>query len=231
MIPRGLYPGGGQPCATIADVALSSTAPHLAVTAAGLQPHLSVAASTVHHLRHEPFDFAGLAAAAAASWFGIPGPGEPVLIAAGVLAAQHRLDLLPVLIVAWLGATAGGIAGWALGRKAGRALLTWRGPLWKTRVRAVARGEELFGRHPVIGILLTPSWIAGINRPRPAVFLSVNAASAAVWAAGIGLGAYLAGPAVLEVVNDVGTATAILLLVAVAGAIFFEVWRRRLRRA
>lgn len=208
-----------------------STAAHLAATAAVLHPHVAMGPSTGHHFRHEPFDFAGLALAAAASWFGIPGPGEPVLVAASVLAAQHRLDLLPVLIVAWLGASVGGIGGWALGRKAGRTLLTWRGPLWKTRVRAVARGEELFARHPVIGILLTPSWIAGIHRVRPAVFLSVNTAAAAAWAASIGLGAYLAGPAVLDVVNDYGIATAILLFVVVAAAIVFEVRRRRLRQA
>jgi membrane protein DedA with SNARE-associated domain len=212
-------------------VPVFSTAAHLAATAAVLHPHVAMGPSTGQHFRHEPFDFAGLALAAAASWFGIPGPGEPVLVAASVLAAQHRLDLLPVLIVAWLGASVGGIGGWALGRKAGRTLLTWRGPLWKTRVRAVARGEELFARHPVIGILLTPSWIAGIHRVRPAVFLSVNTAAAAAWAASIGLGAYLAGPAVLDVVNDYGIATAILLFVVVAAAIFFEVRRRRLRQA
>ena len=49
------------------------------------------------HLHHQfhgpPFDYVGLAVAAAASWIGVPGPGEPVLIAAGVLAAKHKLDL------------------------------------------------------------------------------------------------------------------------------------------
>jgi membrane protein DedA with SNARE-associated domain len=190
--------------------------------------HLTAVA--VHHLRHHSYDFIGLAAAAAASWFGIPGPGEPVLIAAGVLAGQHRLALVPVLIVAWAGATLGGIAGWTLGLRAGRTLLIGRGPLRAMRVRAAARGEDLFGRHPVVAILLTPSWIAGVNRARPAVFLPVNLASAAVWAAGIGLGAYFAGPAVIEVVNDFGAVTAILLGVAVAGAIALEVrWRRRRR--
>jgi membrane protein DedA with SNARE-associated domain len=208
-----------------------STAAHLAATSAMLHPHLAMGSSPGHHFHHESFDFAGLGLAAAASWFGIPGPGEPVLVAASVLAAQHRLGLPPVLIVAWLGASVGGIGGWALGRKAGRALLTWRGPLWKTRVRAVARGEELFARHPVIGILLTPSWIAGIHRVSPAVFLSVNTAAAAAWAAGIGLGAYVAGPAVLDVVNDYGIVTAILLFAVIAGAIVFEVRRRRLRQA
>lgn len=196
-----------------------------------LHPHLVTGPSSGHHLHHSSFDVAGLGLAAAASWFGIPGPGEPVLVAAGVLAAQHRLDLLPVLIVAWLGASVGSIGGWVLGRRAGRTLLISRGPLRKMRVRAVARGEDLFARHPVIGILLAPSWIAGIHRVSPAVFLSVNTAAAAVWAAGIGLGAYLAGPAVLDVVDDYGIATAILLFAVVAGAIVFEVRRRRLRQA
>jgi membrane protein DedA with SNARE-associated domain len=188
----------------------------------------AVHASRPHHLRHESFDFIGLAAAAATSWFGIPGPGEPVLIAAGVLAAQHRLALVPVLIVAWAGATTGGIAGWALGLKAGRSLLTWRGPLHGMRVRAVARGEAMFARHPVIGILLTPAWIAGINRVRASLYLPLNAATAALWAAGVGIGAYLVGPAVLDVVNDVGSATAIILLVIVVAAVVLEIRRRRL---
>lgn len=212
-------------------MAISPTAAHLFLATAGLHDGLAVPAAASHHLRHESYDFAGLAAAAAASWFGIPGPGEPVLIAAGVLAAQHRLALLPVLIVAWLAATVGGIAGWLGGRKGGRTVLTARGPLRAMRVRAVARGEALFARHPVAAILLTPSWIAGINRARPALYLSLNAASAAVWAGGIGLGAYVAGPAVIEVVDDVGAVTTVLLAVLIAAAVAFEVRRRHLRRA
>jgi membrane protein DedA with SNARE-associated domain len=205
---------------------VASTAAHLAVTTAELHSHLAVSATTGHHLRHQPFDFAGLALAAAASWIGIPGPGEPVLIAAGVLASQHRLALVPVLLVAWVAATAGGTIGWLIGRKGGRALLTGPGPLRSIRVRAIARGEALFARHPVIGILLTPSWIAGINRARPAIYLPINAATAAAWAGGVGIGAYLSGPAVLDVVNDVGSVTAILLVVLVVIAVGLEIGRR-----
>jgi membrane protein DedA with SNARE-associated domain len=217
--------------ATIGRVVISPAAAHLVLATAGLHDGLALPAAASHHFRHESFDFAGLAAAAAASWFGIPGPGEPVLIAAGVLAAQRHLALLPVLIVAWAAATAGGIAGWVLGRKAGRALLTWPGPLRATRLRAVIRGEELFARHAVIAILLTPAWIAGINRARPAVYLSLNAASAAVWACGIGLGAYFAGPAVIDVVDDVGTVTSGILAVVIVAAVVFEIRRRHLRQA
>lgn len=175
-------------------------------------------------------DYYGLAVAAAASWVGVPGPGEPVLIAAGVLAAKHKLDLSTVLLVAWAAATVGGILGWAIGLKAGRGLLTAPGPMHGLRLRAVARGEQVFGRYAVVAVLLTPSWIAGIHRVRSRVYQPTNAAAAAVWAAGIGVGSYLAGPAVIDVVDDFGTGTSVILAVVIVGAVALELARRhRLR--
>jgi membrane protein DedA with SNARE-associated domain len=184
----------------------------------------------LHHHFHGPeVDYAGLAAGAVASWVGVPGPGEPLLIAAGVLAARHNLDLGSVIFVAWLAATAGGIVGWWIGRIAGRGLLTAPGPLRGARLRAVERGEDVFARRPVAAIMLTPSWVAGINRARPSVYLVTNAVSAALWAGGIGAGAYLLGPSVIDVVNDLGTVLAIVVLVAVAVLVAVEVRRRRLK--
>jgi membrane protein DedA with SNARE-associated domain len=193
-----------------------------------LQLHLG---SVAHHRVEGPaVDYYGLAVAAAASWVGVPGPGEPVLIAAGVLAAKHKLDLPTVLLVAWVAATTGGILGWAIGLKAGRGLLTASGPLHALRLRAVERGEKVFERYAVIAVLLTPSWIAGIHRVRSSVFQPTNAVAAAVWAGGIGVGSYLAGPAVLDVVEDVGTGTSVIVAVVIGGAVALELARRyRLR--
>lgn len=183
-----------------------------------------------HHFQGPPIDYVGLAAASAASWFGLPGPGEPILIAAGVLAAQHRLDLGSVLLVSWAAATGGGIAGWLLGLKAGRAFLTAPGPLRSLRIKAVDRGEEVFDRYPVTAIILTPAWVAGIHRVRPVVYLITNALTAVVWAGGIGLGAYFIGPSVVDAVGDLGTVTAVGLGVLVLAGIGTEVARRRRRR-
>ena len=184
----------------------------------------------VHHRFHgPPIDYAGLAAAAAASWIGVPGPGEPVLIAAGVLAARHRLDIGAVLAVAWLAATLGGLGGWLIGMKAGRGMLTTRGPLHKARLRALERGDEVFGRWPVAAILLTPSWVAGIHRVRAGVYLPTNAVGAALWAVAIGLGAYLIGPSVIDFVNDLGLVTGAALVVLVAVGVWVEFGRRRRR--
>ena len=182
------------------------------------------------HVSSAQIDYIALALGAFASWAGVPGPGEPLLIAAAIVAAKHKLDITPVLLWAWVGATAGGIFGWWVGRVAGRGVMTARGPLRKLRLRAVERGEEVFERLTIIAILLAPSWVAGIHRAGTLVYLITNTLSALVWAVGIGLGAYYLGPAILDILTDVGTATAVGLVLLVLVGIGFEVRRRRRRR-
>ena len=192
---------------------------------------LGLALRIHHHVHGPPIDYAGLAAASAASWIGLPGPGEPVLIAAGVLAAKHRLDIVSVVVVAWLAATGGGIGGWLIGRLGGRAILTRPGPLHALRQNALARGDAVFARAPVIAIILTPSWIAGIHHAGTGTYMITNAVSAAVWAAGIGIGAYFAGPVVIDAVSDLGTVATVGLVALVVGSVGFEIVRRRRARA
>ncbi|MFL5830498.1 MAG: DedA family protein [Solirubrobacteraceae bacterium] len=183
-----------------------------------------------HHFHGPPVDYVGVAAAAAASWIGVPGPGEPVLIAGGVFAARHRLDITEVLLFAWAGAAAGGVAGWLIGMRAGRVVMTAPGPFRGTRLRAIERGDEIFTRVPVVAVLFTPSWIAGIHRVRARLYVPINIASAALWAVGIGLGAYFAGPAVVDVVGDIGWVTVAGAVALVLAGVVLEVRRRRRRR-
>jgi membrane protein DedA with SNARE-associated domain len=184
------------------------------------------------HLLHHPgptIDYAGVAVAALLSWIGLPGPGEPVLIAAGIFAARHKLDISPVIAAAFFGATVGGIAGWLIGLAGGRSVLAAPGPLRNMRLKAAARGEELFKRMEVVAILLTPSWVAGLNRSGPVVYLLTNEISALAWAVGIGLGAYYFGPPILEFAGDVGLVASIGLVLLVGAAVGAELIRRRRR--
>ena len=88
-----------------------------------------------------------------------------------------------------------------IGLKAGRALVTAPGPLQSRPDPAPSqRGEQIFDRWPVAAILVTPAWIAGIHRVRNRIYQPTNVISAAVWAAGIGFGAYLIGPAIVDAV-------------------------------
>jgi membrane protein DedA with SNARE-associated domain len=180
-----------------------------------------------HHVRGPTIDYVGLAGASGASFFGLPGPGESVLIAAAVSAARHHLDIVSVVVVAFLGAAAGGILGWLVGLKAGRTLLTRRGPLHRQRLKALARGEALFARYTAVAIFLTPSWMAGIHNVGAVKYNVINAVIAAAWAAGIGISAYFVGPPVLDAASDLGTVTGVILCVLVAAAVVAEILRRR----
>ena len=179
-----------------------------------------------HHFRGPPFDYVGLALACFASWVGLPGPGEPLLLAAAVLAGQHKLTLGTVLGVAFLAAVAGGIVGWLIGLMAGRRVATAPGPLHTLRVRMVERGERIFERYPITAILMTPAFVAGIHRVRPWVYQVVNIASAAAWTLVIGVGGYYIGPPVLDAIDDLGTGVTIVVVVIVVGLLVAEITRR-----
>jgi membrane protein DedA with SNARE-associated domain len=153
-----------------------------------------------------------------------------VLIAAGLLAAGHRLDIASVVLVAFAAAAGGGVAGWLIGMKAGRRLLSAPGPFHKLRLRALERGDEVFERYVAVAVLVAPTWVAGIHRVRPAVYLPLNVLGAAVWAAGIGFGAYFAGPAIEDLVSDLGWAITVGIALLVLAGIILELRRRRIRR-
>jgi membrane-associated protein len=185
----------------------------------------------LHHFRGPAVDYGALAVAAFASSVGVPGPGEPVLIAAAVLAAKNHLGIYSVLFVAFVAAFVGGIAGWMVGRRAGRGLMTAPGPLRGFRQAAVARGDHVFDRYAFVAVLLTPSWIAGIHRVRLPVFLLANTIGALLWALGIGMAAYLIGPSVVDVVNDEGIVVSLILGAAILAIVGAEIVRRRRKHA
>lgn len=185
----------------------------------------------LHHHFHGPaVDYLGLGLGAFASWVGVPGPGEPLLIAAGLFAAKHKLDIVSVVLVASFSAALGGVVGWLIGMKAGRRVLITRGPLHRMRQLALEHGDDVFKRYTVVAILLTPSWVAGIHRVGAVVYNLTNVLSALAWAAGIGLGAYYAGPPIEDLLSDVGWAAGTALVLLVVGGITAEIIRRRRAR-
>jgi membrane protein DedA with SNARE-associated domain len=182
----------------------------------------------VHHEVHgPPIDYAGIALAAALGWFGVPGPGEAVLIAAGVLAAQHRLDIGMVIVVAAAGAAAGGVAGWLVGMKASRPVLIARGPFRRTRRYLIARGERFFERHGPLGVFLAPSWAAGVHNMRASRFLPLNALAAIGWALVYGGAAFALGPSVSNAIGEVGPLIPVAIVVIVLAVLLVRRLRRR----
>jgi membrane protein DedA with SNARE-associated domain len=191
---------------------------------------LALLAALHPHARSSGVNYAGLYLASLASWALVPGPGEAALIAAAISAAHRHLSLASVLLVAWAGAGSGATIAWLLGMKGGRGLVTAPGPLHGLRLALLARGDRFYERYGPLALFITPPWVAGIHHMRWSRFFPAIAAATLLWAAAIGLGAYLVGPSITDVVADVGLAGGVLaaLLLVVA---FVVVLRRRSRRS
>lgn len=179
------------------------------------------------HVRGPGIDYVGVLVASGASWAGLPGPGEAALIAAGIAAAHHHLDLAPIVGVAWVGATAGGMLGWIVGMRGGRSLVTAPGPLHHARLAFTARGDRFYARYGVVAVLVTPSWVAGIHNMHWSRYVPVNAASALVWALAIAFAAYWIGPSITAIAADVGLGRWLIVAAAVAIVAAIVLRRRR----
>jgi membrane protein DedA with SNARE-associated domain len=122
--------------------------------------------------------------------FGVPVPGEAVMIAASVYAGTGRLNIAVVAVVAFVAAVAGDNIGWLIGRHGGRRLLARFGRYVLLPPHRVARAETFFARHggkivPLarfVGVLRQANGlIAGMTGMRFPRFLVLNAIGAALW--------------------------------------------------
>jgi membrane protein DedA with SNARE-associated domain len=188
------------------------------------------AAHVARRLRSRPVGYTAIALASFASWVGVPGPGEAVLVTGAAFASRNRLDIVQVELYAFAGAVVGGMIGWGVGRHFGASLALHPGPLLRLRRRGVAAGERFFERFGVLAVFLTPSWVAGIHRVHVVRYTIFNAISCAVWVAGYGLLTYFLGPHVADVFGDLGTwATVALAAVVIAAGVITFLRRRRTR--
>ena len=172
---------------------------------------------------------------------GVPSPGETALVLAAVLASQHQLNIVLVIVIGAASAILGDNIGYVLGRTLGRDVLVRRGPFHEHRARVIEAGDRYFKRHGAktvfIGrwialIRFATAWLAGINHMPFRVFFPWNAFGGITWAVTYGLVGYYGGNAVAHIFERVGIVAAIVLAVAgVAALIWWRVRERRKLRA
>jgi membrane protein DedA with SNARE-associated domain len=122
--------------------------------------------------------------------FGVPAPGETILIAAGVYAGAGRLNVVAVGLIAFAAAVAGDNLGYLIGRVGGRAFVhRWGRFVFLTPKRFEA-AEGFFTRHGgkivtvarfVEGLRQANGIIAGTTGMHWRRFLAFNALGAALW--------------------------------------------------
>ncbi|HEY2191794.1 MAG TPA: DedA family protein [Actinomycetospora sp.] len=122
--------------------------------------------------------------------FGVPAPGETVLIAAAVYAGAGQLNLVVVVVVGVLAAIAGDNVGYAIGRYGGRRLLGRYGRYVGLTPPRVQAAEGFFSRHGgkviviarfVEGLRQANGIIAGLSGMPWTRFLAFNALGALLW--------------------------------------------------
>jgi membrane protein DedA with SNARE-associated domain len=122
--------------------------------------------------------------------FGVPAPGETILIAAAVYAGAGQLNIAVVALVAFAAALIGDNIGFAIGHFGGRPLAERLGRYVFLTPARLDTAESFFTRHGgkvvviarfVEGLRQANGIIAGIAGMHWAKFLAFNALGAALW--------------------------------------------------
>ena len=170
--------------------------------------------------------------------FGIPVPGETILIAGAVYAGAGRLNVVFVGVVAFIAAIIGDNIGFAIGHFGGRALaLRWGKYVFLTAER-LDKAEAFFDRRGAIvitfarfveGLRQANGIIAGITGMHWLRFLVFNAIGAALWVGTwVSLG-YLAGGNITTIYHAITLYSYYVLIALAVLLVGYVTWRVRRR--
>ena len=133
---------------------------------------------------------------------GVPFPGEALLFAAAAWAASRHHSIVLVVLLAFLGSTAGADIGYVLGFRGGRPFVERFGNVFHIRPEHIARAELFFARYGdrailagrfVLGMRTWGSMLAGMSRMPFWRFQVMSAVGGLAWALVVGVAGYLLG--------------------------------------
>jgi membrane protein DedA with SNARE-associated domain len=190
------------------------------------------------HLLHD-WGYIAVALAVVADSFGLPVPGEVMLMLAAVYAgATHHLALPAIIAAAVVGAILGDNTTYQLGRRGGYPLIKRHGKLLHLDDRRLQIGEYLFRRfgEPVVWVgRMVPvlhiwtALLAGVNRMAWWRFALANAIGAAVWATVLSLIGYAFGKTALHFgAIMAGAAVPVAILIGLGVILLLRANERRL---
>jgi membrane protein DedA with SNARE-associated domain len=171
--------------------------------------------------------------------FGVPVPGETVLILAAVYAGTGRLNIVLVVVLAFLAAILGDNIGFAIGHFGGRPLVERFGRFIFLTPERLDKTTDFFERHGgkivviarfVEGLRQANGIIAGISGMHWAKFLGFNALGAALWVGVWSALGYFSGSnidSIYRTATHYDTYLAILVGLLVVAWIARRVYRRR----
>jgi membrane protein DedA with SNARE-associated domain len=171
--------------------------------------------------------------------FGIPVPGETVIIAASIYAGSGRLNVVAVGVVAFVAAVFGDNIGYGIGRFGGRRLVDRWGKYVFLTPERLDKAEEFFDRQGakiitiarfIEGLRQANGIIAGITKMHWARFIAYNALGAALWVGTWVSVGYFAGQhinTIYSLVTRYSLYVAIAAVVVIVALIVRHVLRKR----
>jgi membrane protein DedA with SNARE-associated domain len=191
----------------------------------------------LHWVRHliENYGYAIVVVLVLAEGVGLPLPGETALITAAAVAAQsHRLTIVGVIIASFVGAAAGGVGGYWIGKTGGLRFLTTHGRWFGITQQRITRARTFFTEHGPKAVFLArfiailrmfAGLLAGVTKMRFGVFFLWNALGALAWSILFGALGYVFGNNLPRLEHLVGRTSLIAFIVVVVIAII--VWHHR----
>jgi len=167
--------------------------------------------------------------------FGIPAPGQSLLVAGALLSANGEFDIRLFLLLTWFAALAGSMLGYTIGRFGGRKLLQ-RLPLNPSRIE---RMESFCQRYGTLLVVLsrfidgprqlTGIFVGSLNMPVITFFLATSF-GAVLWIGVWGLGGYYLGqhiPLIIETFNNFAPYTWIATGLMILALCLYLIRRRK----
>lgn len=175
--------------------------------------------------------------------FGVPAPGETVMVVGAIYAGAGRLNLVLVALLAFVGAVVGDNIGYLIGRLGGRRLIERFGRYILLTPERIDKAESFFTRYGG-GIIVAARFVEGLRQANGIIagltgmawprFLAYNALGAALWvgtwvALGDLAGAHINTiyPLAVRYQAYLGIAVGVLILALILRAVL----RRRRHRA
>ncbi|HTU94894.1 MAG TPA: DedA family protein [Solirubrobacteraceae bacterium] len=170
--------------------------------------------------------------------FGVPVPGETILVLAAVYAGTGRLNVWLVALLGFCGAVLGDNLGFAIGRFGGRRLVLRYGRYVFITSERLDRATGFFEQHGgkvivvarfIEGLRQANGIVAGITGMHWRRFLGFNALGAALWVGVWTTLGYLSGNHIDSIYNT-AVHYSTYLLVAVVILVILYIGRRVMRR-
>ena len=144
--------------------------------------------------------------------FGVPAPGQTIMVAAAIYAGAGRMNIVAVAAISFVAAVLGDNVGYWIGVRGGRRVVDRFGKYIFITAERLDRAERFFARRGnrivvaarfIDGLRQLNGVIAGITAMPWRTFLIYNAIGAALWVGWWTTVAYLLGNHLVEIIEHV----------------------------